>query len=303
MQHAQALSERLTHRIAAFQSSADKEDRISCEDSVRVNEEIAVAVEEEKMDMHEGFKESIIDQVDELTPDELAAAYLRNVALFDELDMDGDEQLDKSEFQDLLYAAGLTLSQADADAAFDKLDADGDGMIDRDEFVMFMMDPKLAPTSRMSASESNVTLLLLHAQLMARMLKRKIKANGGNDVHEVEPMQLKLHAKIGDPESFVDPFAERHEVKRELHRSYLSRKLIHFGTKKKSKEPKTVAPETVPLRIKITARLFPDASQHEEFADDKLELAIKFPKRAGISKVRCTAATHAQVHGLGHVPS
>ena len=75
---------------------------------------------------------------------------------FREFDANGDGQLDRNEFKQLLASSGKKVSEQEAMALFSQGDLDGDGVIDIQEFVKLMFPVANTTIAKLQQSFSNL---------------------------------------------------------------------------------------------------------------------------------------------------
>lgn len=208
---------------------------------------------------------------------EPAAEVKRLEELFAELDGNGDGHIDAAEFQDLLFAAGMTMNKSEAELTFNKIDTEGAGAIDKAAFVAFIQHPQ--SLERMSVSAANANMLLLHAQLTSRLIRRRLETRSEDvetERQEDEPVHFNIEMKVGEPKWIEERTPRRTMLQRTL------------GQKKNRGTPAPRKRDMAPTQVKLDVNIFPDMKNNTVALEFKNEarFELRLQGRDGVSDSR-----------------
>ena len=113
-------------------------------------------------------------------------------ALFEEMDADGSEVIDKRELQMLLESLDVQLPQKEIIMLFRKYDTDGSGEIDFDEFLALIKDLVMRAKALMLSSDEATTSPEMQQTEKIEQLVRS--ANGSGERNFGDLVQRSGHA-------------------------------------------------------------------------------------------------------------
>ena len=109
--------------------------------------------------------------------------------LFEEFDNDGNNKIDKHEFQDLAFSLGVLLDESEVQSVIQTVDQDGDGTIDLREFQVWLHGDGGGDSS----DATSLQAMLLKARLNARVAVKSIAemSNSSLTGHKAKKMTIR----------------------------------------------------------------------------------------------------------------